>query len=227
MKKIISLFKRDYGGLRLVYDEIVPGAEWVVNGEGVATIKYDGTACMVKAGQLYKRYDRKLTKLARKRHFDRDGNRVTSGIIPESDYKPAPHAWVPCEEQPDEHTGHWPGWLPIGEGAEDRWHREVDLSDYSDGTYELVGPKIQGNPYHLSCHSLWLHGASTYIDGVNAPPRDFEGLRQWFEVQSYEDYDPKRMNWPVEGIVWHHPDGRMVKIKRRDFGLEWPLTTPG
>jgi len=22
--------------------------------------------------------------------------------------------------------------------------------------------------------------------------------------------------------VWHHPDGRLVKIKRRDFGLSWP-----
>ena len=21
----------------------------------------------------------------------------------------------------------------------------------------------------------------------------------------------------LEGIVWHHPDGRMVKIKRKDF----------
>ena len=44
MKKIISLFKRDYGGEspkglgnRLCYDEIVEGAEWVVAGEGIAT----------------------------------------------------------------------------------------------------------------------------------------------------------------------------------------------
>jgi len=22
---------------------------------------------------------------------------------------------------------------------------------------------------------------------------------------------------PMEGIVWHHPDGSMVKIKRKDF----------
>ena len=27
----------------------------------------------------------------------------------------------------------------------------------------------------------------------------------------------------IEGIVWHHPDGRMAKIKRRDFGLSWPI----
>ena len=27
---------------------------------------------------------------------------------------------------------------------------------------------------------------------------------------------------PIEGIVWHHPDGRMAKIKARDFGIQWP-----
>ena len=26
-----------------------------------------------------------------------------------------------------------------------------------------------------------------------------------------------------EGIVWHHPDGRMAKIKRKDFGFDWPV----
>lgn len=25
----------------------------------------------------------------------------------------------------------------------------------------------------------------------------------------------------IEGLVWHHDDGRMAKIKRRDFGLKW------
>jgi len=24
----------------------------------------------------------------------------------------------------------------------------------------------------------------------------------------------------IEGIVWHHPDGRMAKIKARDFGIK-------
>ena len=60
MKKIPSLFKRDYGeGQRLVYDEIVPGTEWVVAGEGVATRKFDGTCCMIKDGEIYRRYDLK------------------------------------------------------------------------------------------------------------------------------------------------------------------------
>lgn len=36
MKKTIGLFQRNYDGDRLVRDEIVPGAEWVAAGEGVA-----------------------------------------------------------------------------------------------------------------------------------------------------------------------------------------------
>jgi len=37
MKKIPSLFQRNYDGDRLVRDEVVPGAEWVMAGEGTAT----------------------------------------------------------------------------------------------------------------------------------------------------------------------------------------------
>jgi hypothetical protein len=40
MKKIISLFARNYETDHLVRDEIVAGAEWVVAGEGFATIIY-------------------------------------------------------------------------------------------------------------------------------------------------------------------------------------------
>ena len=38
-------------------------------------------------------------------------------------------------------------------------------------------------------------------------PRDFAGLRQYLRLGA------------IEGIVWHHPDGRMVKIKAKDFGF--------
>lgn len=30
----------------------------------------------------------------------------------------------------------------------------------------------------------------------------------------------------MKKIPWWHPSGRMCKIKRRDFGLPWPLTRP-
>jgi hypothetical protein len=181
MKKIISLFKRDYDGDRLIRDEVVEGSEWVVNGEGIATVKIDGTSCLVKDGALYKRYDAKR------------------GKTPPPDFIPA--------QDPDEITGHHPGWVPVTDAPQDQWHRSVSIEDLENGTYELIGEKIQGNPYGLVGHYLVLHGAWMFSD---PPPRTFSELREWF-----------RINF-VEGIVWHHPDGRMCKVKRRDFGLPWP-----
>lgn len=209
MKKIISLFKRNYEGDRLVYDEVVPGAEWVIAGEGVATVKMDGTCCMIRDGRLHKRYDRKLTK-ANARRLKQGSKNYIPGI---DDYKPAPEGWEAAEPEPNHHTGHWPGWLPVSPDApEDKWHREALESDlmylFTDGTYELCGPKVQGNPYHYRRHHLFRHGIKTFTAN---PPRTFVGLKQFLS-----EHD-------VEGIVWHHPDGRMVKIKRRDFGLDWPV----
>lgn len=183
MKKIISLFMRDYGGTRQVYNEIVPGAEWVANGEGIATMKIDGTSCLIQSGKLFKRYDAK-------------GN------------KTPPDGFIPAQD-PDPETGHWPGWVAVGDGPEDKWHREalIFADELPDGTYELIGPKVQGNPYKNDTHRLIPHGR----DVINPePPRTFYELFEWFNENK------------VEGVVWHHPDGRMVKIKRRDFGYKWP-----
>ena len=63
MKKIKSLFKRDYGsGTRLVYNEVVEDSEWVLNGEGTPTRKFDGSCCAIIDGEIYKRYDAKKGK---------------------------------------------------------------------------------------------------------------------------------------------------------------------
>lgn len=184
MIKVITLFKRDYEGTRLVYDELVEGAEWVVNGEGRATEKIDGTSCLIGDNKLYKRYDAK------------------KGKTPPADFEPA--------QDPDPITGHWPGWVPVSEAdPQDKWHRQAwenGGSTLPNGTYELVGPKVQGNKYNLAQHQFRLHGDVT-LEGV---PRDFEGLKNYFEQH------PR-----YEGIVWHHSDGRLVKIKRKDFGLKW------
>lgn len=177
MKKTLSLFQRNYDGDRLVRDELVPGAEWVVAGEGVATRKLDGTCCMVRAGVLFKRYDAK------------------DGKTPPSGFEPA--------QQPDSVTGHWPGWLPVGDGPEDVRHREAFTQPLADGTYELCGPKVQGNPEGFESHILIRHGAEILPDA----PRSFDAIREYLQ------------GLDIEGIVWHHPDGRMVKIKAKDFGL--------
>ena len=176
MKKIITLFQRNYEADRLVRDEVVPGAEWVLAGEGMATRKFDGTCCMVRNGRLYKRYD------------------AQTGKTPPVGFEPA--------QEPDSTTGHWPGWLEVGEGNEDKWHREAfSKGKFEDGTFELCGPKIQGNPDNFDSHVLVRHASEVLMNC----PRNFEGLKAYLE------------NRKIEGIVWHHSDGRMVKIKRRDY----------
>lgn len=182
MQKIISLYQRNYETDRLVRDEVVPGAEWVLAGEGVATRKYDGTCALVRDGVLYKRYDAK------------------KGKTPPPDFEPA-------QPEPDPVTGHWPGWRPVSEDApEDRAFIEAWADDIPrpDGTYELCGPKVQSNPEDYTSHVLVPHGADVLPDA----PRDFAGLREYLATHD------------IEGIVWHHEDGRMVKIKTKDFGLK-------
>lgn len=185
MKKIVSLFQRNYDGDRLVRNEIVPGAEWVLAGEGIATRKFDGTCCMIRDNKLFKRYDAKA------------GKNTPIGFE--------------AAQDPDPVTGHWPGWVPVGDGPDDKWFREghqYAIKQYSgaipDGTYELVGPKIQGNPEKWTAHALVHHGVERLPDA----PRDFDSLKTYLAAKE------------IEGIVWHHPDGRMVKIKKKDFGLK-------
>ncbi len=188
MKKIISLFQRNYDTDRLVRDEIVPGAEWVQAGEGIATQKYDGTCCMIRNGELYARYD------------------VKKGRVQPIDFIPA--------QDPDPITGHWPGWIKCNRDDKQwKWHFEAQdelqnsLSGYvfEEGTYELCGPKINKNPEGFKSHKLIPHaGAVKYHDC----PRTYNEIREWF------------MGKDIEGVVWHHPDGRMVKIKKKDYGLK-------
>lgn len=188
MKKIPTLFQRNYDTDRLVRNEVVPGCEWVLAGEGAATVKVDGTCCMIRNGYMYKRYELKRGKVA-------------------------PRDFEPSQEA-DPVTGDTPGWVRVTDGPEDRWHREAyeytlmsrDGQTITDGTYELIGPKVQGNPYHLDAHRLALHGDNRLADC----PTDFEELKRYLGEME------------IEGVVWWHPDGRMAKLKRRDFGFRWP-----
>jgi hypothetical protein len=129
--------------------EVSGGCEWVLSGEGTPTRKWDGTAVLVRSGKLYARFDCK------------------KGRTP-------PEGFSPCEPEPDPSTGHWPGWVEVTDQPQYKWHRKTFAQhpDLFDGTYELCGPKINGNP--------------------------------------------------IEGLVFHHPDGRMAKIRRDDFGFAWP-----
>lgn len=185
MRKIPTMFARDWDGdRRYVLPEITPGCEWVAKGEGVPTRKVDGTCMMLDAsGEWWARRE------------------VKKG-------KSAPAAFVELELDPE--TGKAVGWEPAAQSAFARYHAEAlrnedgngTLADLAPGTYELCGPKVNGNPEAFARHTLVPHAESQQFDDA---PRDFDGLATWLHAH------------PYEGIVWHHEDGRMAKIKRRDF----------
>ena len=181
MIKIPCVFVRDFTDKNkaVLTKEIALGCEWVLNGEGKATRKYDGTACAVINGVKYARYDAKRGK------------------------KP-PAGAIPCCP-PDEVTGHHPHWILLDENTHKYIIEAFGDSFYEDGTFEAVGEKINANKESLKGHHVVRHGETEVI----CPDRTFEGI---FKCLSGSR---------IEGIVFHHPDGRMAKIRRNDYGLEW------
>lgn len=177
-----------------VIDEWHPDCLWVRDGEGIATRKYDGTACLVEGGKLYKR------------------RTVREGKIAPADFR---------EVDLDPRTGARFGWVPVGLSPEDRYHIDAFRASFFasipglplDGTYELVGPKVNGGKEtEFKSHVFIRHAGTTCEPGAKVyedAPRTFGELRDWLRDHL------------IEGLVWHHMDGRMAKIKRRDFGLVW------
>ena len=162
MKKMPTLFKREYlekGGRRIL-NEVTPGCEWVLEGEGIATVKFDGTCCMVKDGKLYARFDMK------------PGRKLPGGAIP-------------CQESADPVTGHFPHWVPVEEHKTNyKWHWTAYQKSgvLPDGTYELCGPHFQGNPEKLAEDTFILHGSIVLPD----VPRSFDGLKDYLEKHCIE-----------------------------------------
>jgi len=176
------LFRRDPDDLRHVLPEVTPGCEWVLAGEGRATRKYDGTCCLLDDDGVW---------FARRE--------VKPGKNP-------PDGWVEADH--DEVTGKRVGWEPIEQSPFAKFHAEALGNPHERrylGTYELCGPKINGNPEGFDGHVLVWHKDAEEIP-LDPGDETHETLRDILT-------DPA---WSYEGIVWHHPDGRMAKLKRRD-----------
>ncbi|MCP2324699.1 hypothetical protein HDA40_003206 [Hamadaea flava] len=111
------------------------------------------------------------------------------------------------------------GWYADADefGAEDKWiwaaARSTDVSAWPDGEHscEALGPSIQGNPLGLDEHVCvpFDLAAPDYV----AAPRSYAELQD-FLARLESRYAPGHL---AEGIVFHHPDGRRAKIKRKDF----------
>ena len=127
MKKIKSLFVREFGEKHSVKATpiVEPGFEWVLEGEGIATRKRDGTCTKIENGEIFRRYDCKHGKTP-------------------------PQGFIPADE-PDPITEHWPGWLKIDKynsKGDEKFFVEAYKNTFGsidaipeNGTYELCGPK--------------------------------------------------------------------------------------
>lgn len=193
MRKIPTLFERDFsGGSAKATPVVAKGFEWVLNGEGIATVKYDGSCCAIIDGEFYRRYDAKHGK-------------------------PVPEGAIKCQDEADPITGHLPCWIKCDRfNPADKWLWSAfdvlvsTLPQYPndvktlDGTYEAIGLHFQSNPYNLKRDILVRHG-----ENVVDVPRSFEGIREWLE--SHEE----------EGIVFWKDNKPQCKIKRSDYGIKW------
>ena len=164
MKKIPTLFERTFEGHNVVNitDKVTEGMEWVLNGEGTATTKYDGACCAIINGELYKRYDAKHGK------------------------KP-PEGAIPCCD-PDPITGHHPNWVKVDfDAPENKWFAWALLKAPENrfkikyATYEAVGEHFNGNPYCLTGDYLIAHGCD-----VVEVERSFQGIKKYLEENYIE-----------------------------------------
>lgn len=188
MKKIPTLFRRDDNGV--ITRALAIGVDVR---ELRATVKVDGACCMVRDGKLYKRRELK------KQHET-----------------PVDFELIDTDPVTDKRVG----WMPVTDAPEDKWFRagfdDIKTTFASagytvpDGTYELLGPKINGNPTKQERHTLSKHG----VNGCGIAP-GLEGSWKFDELKDVllQDWWPDE--W--EGIVWWDHEKPVCKIKVKDF----------
>ena len=128
--------------------------------------------------------------------------------------KPIPEGAIKCQEEPDQVTGHLPCWVKVeADNPADKWFM-VAFSNYirlygqpEAGTYEAIGQHFQGNPYGMDYDMLEKHGDIK----AQLQPRTFNEVETWLEEHRQE------------GLVFWMDGEPVCKIKRSDFGLEWPI----
>lgn len=167
-----------------------PRVWWIFEEEARASLKKDGTSITVMDDG---------TLMARR--SVRRGKRAPEGYI---------------EAEVDDFTGNSFGLEPL-EGS--GWKKMVDEAlgggTLEPGTYELCGPKVNGNPEGLVAHQLLPHGAD---EAVEIP--DMRELAALDDGEVYdrllpifEDYRDRG----IEGVVWAGEGGKRAKLRVKDF----------
>ncbi len=192
MKRIPTLWMRDEHGLAT--PEHNPECAWVFEAQAEATVKWDGTAILIHRGICYVRLRARKGARVMGKWWHWTHPKWTGDV---AEIDPPGHGWGWSVVVPGtiEHKI-MPEALEVLEGGE----------GVVDGTWELCGPKINENPHGFTRHVLIRHGEQVVVRF----PLTFDGMQQYLK------------GYPHEGVVWHHGDGRMAKVKRTDFGFKWP-----
>lgn len=187
-RKMTALFEIDR--VKHVGTEVVNAkSAWVFTEPAVATVKRDGTGVLVTdAGEILVR--RSVKK----------GKRVPEGFR---------------LAEVDAFTGHMFGVEPVAQSGFKAVMEEAlqgFVGVLEPGTFELCGPKVNGNPEGFDKHVLIRHGAEvlTVIPDMRtvAPDDAFELLKVLFKDLQADG---------VEGVVWWGADDERVKLRVKDF----------
>ncbi len=197
MKKIPTLFVREFENHRVV--KVLP--EVTPGFEWV--LKGEGVPTVKIDGACCAIIDGKFYK-----RYDAKKDKRGNTKLP-------PSGAIPCCNHPDPVTGHWPHWVLVDENdPADKWFVEArnNMVHYlPDGTYEAIGKHFNSNPYGIKEDILVRHGQEV----IGILDRSFEGIREYLH------------NHLVEGIVFWKDGEPQCKIKRSDFGFEWPIKNRG
>lgn len=205
MKKIPSIFQRLERSSLVNVDNVMPECTWVFeeNAQMLITVKHDGTPVRYKNGVFQQR------------------RTLKSKLDPGTEGIPQPKDFELCQVGPtfddESKQWEWPGWVPL----ETQFKALVDEAVVSRGgmkseednyTFELCGPKINGNPEGWDTHHLFIHGdqvVQCVEQGTLTVPLLLSLIK----------------SLPYEGVVIYEGCGemRMAKLKRRDLGLSWPI----
>lgn len=210
MKKIPTIFLRDWGNdPSRVTREPNPEAEWLFDNPSaaLATVKKDGTnvRLTIKQGDVAGLH---LILEKRRNPSKKEKKRAEAAGLP----TPEPTYVRALPDDPaDKHIF--------------KAMYETDYRGWPDGVWECeaLGPKIQGG---VESDVPVLYPFSFEPEVIANNPMTAMNPFEVTPIKIYEVIEEYLAVHEVEGIVWHGPGGRggrMAKIKRRDFGLDWPV----
>ncbi len=112
---------------------------------------------------------------------------------------------------------------PVMEAVRNSYER--GYCNFTDGQYfgEAVGTKIQSNEYKLT-EPIWLPFNTYFVKHLTYKtwgqyPKTYDVISDWFQNGLFPLFSASKGNKEgfVEGVVFHHPDGRMAKLRRDMF----------